>query len=81
MSPALLSFVSQRGLLLHGVLDMNRTLAVLLGVTEQGVIGKQIEGEVFLSRLNRSGPVLRSSYTMRTKCAISEAFVRYCVIA
>ena len=25
--------------------------------------------------------LLRSSYTMRTKCAISDAFVRYCAIA
>ena len=44
VSPSLLSFVAQREVRLDEVLDMNRTLALLLGTTEQEVMDRQIEG-------------------------------------
>ncbi|XP_043198153.1 uncharacterized protein LOC122368293 isoform X2 [Amphibalanus amphitrite] len=44
VSPAFLSFIIDREVHLDQVLDMNRTLALLLGVTEQQVVAEQIEG-------------------------------------
>ena len=59
MSPALLTFISQRELPLDGVLDMHRTLALLLGVTEQTVTDSQIEGiQPALSSVHRNDRLL-----------------------
>ena len=44
------------------------------------IVGRETETVTKEKNIGKSR-VLRSSYTMRTKCAISDAFVRYCVFA